>query len=380
MKSANLAFDLKMAVRTKNYDIVKELVEKNSELHLQMEDGKTLIELMAEVNQWELVDFLAQNRKANELSKIAYGNVLIEAALEGRLETMKYLLKAGASLSCLQEDKTIIELMSETRQWDKVNLITRYRKTDKADTARYASALIDAVREGNMEVVENLLKAGAKLIWIYGSKDYDCLHLAVMNNQPEMIALLLQYGADPEIKNKQGKTACQLADELKLGATWDLGWEIYYKKVFPKDILRPLVQGHRQEDCILSKLPIELVDYTTQFLWKDRKYLNTRTVSDQLKRNSLTCFVNNYSSGFFHYKSEESEKLVNDVKKLLSTRQHDDAQVEIDSFLEKRLRDLPPDKYVKSRAVELLNKFGLTRNKPLKEDPRYPGYFKLAGP
>lgn len=381
MRTANLAFDLKMAIRTKKYDIIKELVEKNIDLSMEMDGDKTLLELMAEVKQWELVDFIAKNRKAQKQDEVVYSKVLLEAAFDGRLDSMRHLIKAGASLSWESQKKTIIELMSETQQWEKVNVIAKCKKTDEKDEAHYSSALIDAVLCENVEVVENLLKAGAGFTWIIGNEGDSPFHIAIRNNQTEMIALLLRYGKETvDRKNDEGKTPYVLSEELKSSAVFNSGWEMSYRKTFPKDILRVLIQGHRQEGSNLSKLPIELVDYTTQFLWKDRKYLNTRTVCDQLKRNSLRCFVNNYSSGFFHFKSTESEKLVNDVKKLLDEGQHDDAQKVVDDFLETRLKGLPQDKYVKSRAVELLKKFGLTCNKPLKEDPHYPGYFRLAGP
>jgi ankyrin repeat protein len=76
--------------------------------------------------------------------------------------------------------------------------------------ASTSSALSHAIRTGNIDFVKLVLDAGASPNnLIYVSE----LQIAIINNRPEMVELLLKAGADTTYTNIKGQTALELAKE-----------------------------------------------------------------------------------------------------------------------------------------------------------------------
>jgi ankyrin repeat protein len=72
--------------------------------------------------------------------------------------------------------------------------------------------LHSAVARRNMEITRLLLAAGAEVNAIQAD-DFSPLLEAAQNGQLEMVKLLIEYGADPQQTNKDGKNALQIAGE-----------------------------------------------------------------------------------------------------------------------------------------------------------------------
>ena len=79
-------------------------------------------------------------------------------------------------------------------------------------TKSKSSALAFAVLGGDEEVIEALLKADASNINVVSVFGVSPLHSAVVGD-PEIARLLLAHGADPTVKNDEGKDALDLARE-----------------------------------------------------------------------------------------------------------------------------------------------------------------------
>jgi hypothetical protein len=95
----------------------------------------------------------------------------------------------------------------------KIDLRTNYNNTalHEAAWSEYSSA----------SVMRVLLEAGADVNAI-GFAGNTPLHLvAIYNYSPSAVKVLMQYGANPDIKNRQGKTARELVeDEASSGFQW----------------------------------------------------------------------------------------------------------------------------------------------------------------
>lgn len=69
-----------------------------------------------------------------------------------------------------------------------------------------------AIDASNMEVVDYLLQHGVSPnISSDNQAGYYPIHMAVLYNQPEILSLLIRYGAKLDVVNKHGKTALHLA-------------------------------------------------------------------------------------------------------------------------------------------------------------------------
>ena len=67
--------------------------------------------------------------------------------------------------------------------------------------------IFDACRRGDVKTVENLFNQDASVINAVDIKGYTPLILAVYNNYPQLVDLLLQKGADPDVQDGMGNTA-----------------------------------------------------------------------------------------------------------------------------------------------------------------------------
>jgi ankyrin repeat protein len=77
--------------------------------------------------------------------------------------------------------------------------------------ARYNSELmIESQSTGNINKMINLIKNGA-IVNHKGNGDMTALHYAAFANDPDKIKLLLDNGADKNIKDKNNETALELA-------------------------------------------------------------------------------------------------------------------------------------------------------------------------
>ena len=84
---------------------------------------------------------------------------------------------------------------------------------DHGDRAGIEPALLYSACEGQTEVAQLLLEKGASLSHIPPGWKFNALQCAAYDGRPEMVSLLLCYGADREDKGDAGKTALELAKQ-----------------------------------------------------------------------------------------------------------------------------------------------------------------------
>ena len=111
-----------------------------------------------------------------------------------------------------------------------INLLVQHgASVDDADRGG-ATALHRSVRARSSAAVHQLLKAGARVDAPLGSRCSMPIHLAVhgtgasgtagtLSEQLEIIKLLLEYGADPGVKDSRGKSALDCATNPRIAAT-----------------------------------------------------------------------------------------------------------------------------------------------------------------
>jgi len=83
---------------------------------------------------------------------------------------------------------------------------------NEVDITRYSPLIVSTVNFGTETIATQLLNKGAFLDWpdVRGNT---ALHYAAMNNNKILITLFIERGANPALKNTDGKTALDLAKE-----------------------------------------------------------------------------------------------------------------------------------------------------------------------
>jgi hypothetical protein len=77
-------------------------------------------------------------------------------------------------------------------------------------------ALIEAVRNASMEMVEMLLSRGIDVNFVITETGFTSLMLAASRDTVELAKLLLRHGADRTTRNRWGKTAADLAHSAQM--------------------------------------------------------------------------------------------------------------------------------------------------------------------
>ncbi|HEX9983486.1 MAG TPA: ankyrin repeat domain-containing protein [Thermoanaerobaculia bacterium] len=172
---------------------------------------------------------------------------LMAAAGGGQNDMVNVLLASGAKLNAKDKDGwTALMYAAVNGEWRTTEaLLAKKPELDNVDTDGY-SALFIALNQGKGSVAERLIDAGADLTKktptgntalvtaAYG-RDLQCLRLVLEKSKPDLNATdsdgwtpltiasyngdsqivmdLLRHGADPALKDKEGKTAVQRAQE-----------------------------------------------------------------------------------------------------------------------------------------------------------------------
>uniref|UniRef100_A0A1I8H0E5 Arf-GAP domain-containing protein n=1 Tax=Macrostomum lignano TaxID=282301 RepID=A0A1I8H0E5_9PLAT len=99
------------------------------------------------------------------------------------------------------------------RKYEKQAFCKRYSAKEAATEASDASQQLHAsVRTPNVEISFRLLARGADPNYLHPEKGSSALHVAAQERQPLQAELLLVFGADPELRDRAGRTALDLAE------------------------------------------------------------------------------------------------------------------------------------------------------------------------
>jgi ankyrin repeat protein len=157
---------------------------------------------------------------------------LLEASEIGNAPILEALLKGGAKWDLTYKDgETVLMEAARTGSLESVDLlIAKGMDVDVRETSQQQTALMWASIEGHLGVVKALLKAGAQpnlaarssglepptdiggRAWLdYSRGGLTALMFAAREGHGEVVRVLLDAGADPNVKTSNGLTAMMLA-------------------------------------------------------------------------------------------------------------------------------------------------------------------------
>ncbi len=174
--------------------------------------NRPLLHLAAEGGHLACVELLLQRGLSVDLrDRLDNATALHWAAQGGHLPVMERLLAAGAD----------IDGEGDAHEVGVIGWATCFQhvRTDAADflLARGAKPTIfSAVALDRADLVRQLVEADRSLVAAKMSRfeqHRTPLHLAVLKNRPQMVALLLELGADPSARDDHGHTPLNFAHQ-----------------------------------------------------------------------------------------------------------------------------------------------------------------------
>lgn len=174
---------LHRAIRNSELQAVTELLRQGAPVNVaSTADGTTPLMLAAAMGQEEIVAALLNADAALNTADKMGGTALMYASSKGQAGIVNTLLQHGAA----------------------VNLKSPHDDLD-------STALTLAAGNGHDTVLGLLLKAGADIDWRTERDGLSALMLAATLGHEHAVRVLLAAGANPDLNDRQGNTACELA-------------------------------------------------------------------------------------------------------------------------------------------------------------------------
>lgn len=147
---------------------------------------------------------------------------LIVAAKANNAPLVSHLIARGGNVNAKDAIQDSAFLYAGAEGFNEVLRLTLAAGADVASTNRYGgTALIPASEHGHVETVQILIDAGLPVNHV-NNLGWTAMQEAILLNnggprQQEVVRLLLAAGADPNIRDPQGRTALENAERLGLG-------------------------------------------------------------------------------------------------------------------------------------------------------------------
>ncbi|XP_012860170.2 ankyrin repeat domain-containing protein 29 [Echinops telfairi] len=196
-------------------DCVRELVLQGADINLQREDGGTALLAASQYGHMKVVDTLLKHG-ANIHDQLYDGaTALFLAAQGGYLDVIRLLLSSGAKVNQPRQDGTAPLWIASQMGHSEVVRVMLLRGAER-DAARNdgTTALLKAANKGYNDVIEELLKFAPALGILKNGTS--ALHAAVLSGNIKTVALLLEAGADPALKNKANELPAELTKNERI--------------------------------------------------------------------------------------------------------------------------------------------------------------------
>jgi uncharacterized protein len=198
----------------------------------QTADGFTPLHMAVRDREYAAVkQLLRQGEKVNAASAVSGVTPLILAATNGHEQIVDALLDAGAAVDTTDNDNATALMYASSK--GHVGIVRKLLQRgadvnvkspkDQLDS----TALSLAAGNGHDTALEQLLKAGADIDWRTERDGFSALMLAAEFGHSSSVSILLTAGANPDLKDRKGNTACELAAANGHGAVTQILDEFY---------------------------------------------------------------------------------------------------------------------------------------------------------
>nr|XP_011711556.1 ankyrin repeat domain-containing protein 29 isoform X3 [Macaca nemestrina] len=206
---------LMVAAYAGHIDCVRELVLQGADINLQRESGTTALFFAAQQGHNDVVRFLFGFGASTEFRTKDGATALFLAAQGGYLDVIRLLLASGAKVNQPRQDGTAPLWIASQMGHSEVVRVMLLRGAER-DAARNdgTTALLKAANKGYNDVIEELLKFSPTLGILKNGTS--ALHAAVLSGNTKTVALLLEAGADPSLRNKANELPAELTKNERI--------------------------------------------------------------------------------------------------------------------------------------------------------------------
>ncbi|XP_071593433.1 ankyrin repeat domain-containing protein 29 isoform X2 [Heliangelus exortis] len=196
-------------------DCARELVLQGADINLQRESGATSLFFAAQQGHNDIVKFLFEFGASTEFKTKDGGTALLAASQYGHAKVVETLLKHGANIHDQLYDGTAPLWIASQMGHSEVVRVMLLRGAER-DAARDdgTTALLKAAVKGYNNVIEELLKFSPTLGLLKNGTS--ALHAAVLSGNARTVALLLEAGADPCLRNKANELPAELTKNERI--------------------------------------------------------------------------------------------------------------------------------------------------------------------
>lgn len=220
------------------YNVISQLVKHTFEDSLYNSGFRSFFDYLLSLN----VDLHQRNNKGYQPIHIASFN--------DNSDLIRELIKKGADVNDQKNVISATPLICALRNENKksAKLLMYYKINVQAKDTQGWTALHFASRDNDFKLAGILIKAGA-FVNTQTDNRWTPLHLSAKNGQNEVTQILLYFGALDTFKNKEGKTAAELAIEKKFDKTASL---IINKKVNLVDLFMNGMEDFAMDEARLN--------------------------------------------------------------------------------------------------------------------------------
>jgi ankyrin repeat protein len=167
---------------------------------------------------------------------------LVRAVKSNDVPSVARLIQAGGNVNAKDALQDSAFLYAGAEGFNEILQLTLANGADVASTNRFGgTALIPASEHGHVDTVRILLAAGVPVNHV-NNLGWTALQEAILLNdggprQQEVIRQLLTAGADPDIRDPQGRTALENAERLGFSAIAELiRGRQYRRRITPRGV------------------------------------------------------------------------------------------------------------------------------------------------
>ncbi|MHC1704037.1 MAG: ankyrin repeat domain-containing protein [Tenuifilaceae bacterium] len=194
-KSSNPVQDVFEAIKTGNLDLLRVLIEKNSELlNAKDQNGTTPLHIASSGKQIEIQKFLLEKGADVNAQESDLSTPLHYAAVRNHKEGALLLIEKGADINALDNEKhTPLHLASQNGIMDIVTVLVKSgAKLELKDDYGRTPLLLGSRERGGADLIRILLEAGANINSIDNS-GYNSLSLAAWRGKKAVVDVLLDH-------------------------------------------------------------------------------------------------------------------------------------------------------------------------------------------
>lgn len=211
---------LMLAVASDSSKLIAKLIEKGADINAQDIGGHTALMAAISANAQNAFEKLLAYGANAKIKTNVNETILMIAAKLNRSEILSNIMKNFPEMINMKDNTENTALMWAASFGNGVaiwKLLSKGAKPNEKNIDGYTALMVAAQKGFDMSawiLIINQKGFNYKIdINSQNNKGNTALMLAALNNHPGVISLLLNYDANPKIKNKAGKTAADLSTD-----------------------------------------------------------------------------------------------------------------------------------------------------------------------